>query len=260
MDFNELSQSRRSIRNFKPRDISQEDLIKLITAAQSAPSAGNCQPWHFYIVNDKAVQTELKIACYNQEFMMTAPVFIVVCADIQRSTGRYGDRGKNLYCIQDTAAAIQNLLLCAKSLGLGTCWCGAFDEAKVSAVMNLNDDMRPIAIIPVGYPVSDPIPTKRRPLNEIMTVIGESKYDGNVKNEEVQRKIEHSDMGDTIFNDVNLGNSKFNNINFYGVNISDANLTDGKIHNCNLSNFEIYDCILDKMTINGKDICELLKD
>ena len=257
MEFNELSQSRRSIRNFKPQAISQEDLIKLITAAQSAPSAGNCQPWHFYIVNDKAVQEELTVACYYQNFMLTAPVFIVVCADIQRTIGRYGERGRHLYCIQDTAAAIQNLLLCAKSLGLGTCWCGAFDEAEVSKIMNLREDMRPIAVIPVGYPVSEPIATKRRPLDEVMTFIGETKYDGTAETEETQRKIEHSDMGDVIFNDVNLGNSKFTDINFCGVDISAANLTNGKIHDCNLSNFRIYDCLLDGMTINGKDISEI---
>jgi nitroreductase len=171
MDFNELSQSRRSIRNFRKKDVSQEDLIKLIKAAQSAPSAGNCQPWHFYIINDKAMQTQIMIACYNQKFMLTAPVFIVVCADIQRTTGRYGDRGRHLYCIQDTAAAIQNLLLCAKDLGLGTCWCGAFDEEKVSGIMELQEDMRPVAIIPVGYPGGEPVPTERRPLDEIMTVL-----------------------------------------------------------------------------------------
>jgi len=175
MDFSELSQSRRSIRNFKQQDISREDIVKLIKAAQSAPSAGNCQPWHFYVISDTKLQTEIKNACGNQEFMLTAPVFIVVCADIRRSERSYGDRGRTLYCIQDTAAAIQNLLLCAKSLGLGTCWCGAFDEDKVSAILRLQKDMRPVAIIPVGYPASEPVPTWRRPIDEIVTFIGEIK-------------------------------------------------------------------------------------
>ena len=260
MDFNELSQSRRSIRNFKQQEIPQDDLIKLIKAAQSAPSAGNCQPWHFYIIHDKNLQTEITTASGNQEFMLTAPVFIIVCADIKRSEGRYGERGRDLYCIQDTAAAVQNILLCAKSLSLGTCWVGAFDEAKVSEILRLQEDMRPVAIIPVGYPVSESVPTKRRPLDEIISVIGESNYNGKIESEEPERKIEHCDMGGTIFNDVNLGNSRFNNINFYGVDITDANLSDGEIHECNLSNLKIYNCLLDGMTVNGKDICELLQD
>ncbi|MCL2518259.1 MAG: nitroreductase family protein [Oscillospiraceae bacterium] len=173
MSFIELSQSRRSIRNFQRKEVAKEDLIKLITAAQSAPSAGNRQPWHFFIITDKIIQTEIKNACGNQEFMLTAPAFIVVCADIKRSEARYGDRGRHLYCIQDTAAAVQNILLCAKDLGLGTCWCGAFNESKVSEILQLQKDMRPVAIIPVGYPVSEPVPTKRRPIEEIITFKGD---------------------------------------------------------------------------------------
>lgn len=256
MDFNELSQSRRSIRNFKKKDVSKDDIIKLIKAAQSAPSAGNCQPWHFFIIYDKDLQKKIS----NQDFMLTAPVFIVVCADIKRSENSYGERGRNLYCVQDTAAAIQNLLLCAKSLELGTCWCGAFDEEKVSAVLSLQKDMRPVAIIPVGYPVSEPVPSRRRPFEEIITFIGENEYSCNMEADEPERRFEHCDMGDTVFDDVNLGNSTFHNINFYGVDISDANITDGKIHDCNLSNLKIYNCRLDGMTVNGKVICELLND
>jgi len=173
MNFIELTKSRRSIRNFQKKDITKEDLMKIMEAAQSAPSAGNCQPWHFYIILDRTLQIDIKTACGNQEFMLTAPVFLVVCADIKRSEERYGGRGRHLYCIQDTAAAIQNILLCAKSLGLGTCWCGAFDEGKVSKILNLHQDMRPVAIIPIGYPVSDPEPRPRRPLDEIVTFIGD---------------------------------------------------------------------------------------
>lgn len=258
MDFIELSQLRRSIRSFKQKDISKEDLITILKAAQSAPSGGNCQPWHFYVIHDKAIQIDIVNKCCKQEFILSAPVFIIVCADMKRSEDRYGERGRNLFCIQDTAAAIQNILLCAKDLGLGTCWCGAFDEGKLIEIMHLQKDMRPVAIIPIGYPNNEPVPTKRRPLEEIITFIGESKYDGSEEDEEVQRKFEYCDMGDTVFDDVNLGNCKFQNINFYGVEILDANLTDGKIHDCNLSNLKINNCKLDGMSINGKDIFELL--
>ena len=174
MDFNELSQSRRSIRGFKQQNISKEDLAKLLEAAQSAPSAGNCQPWHFFVISDTAVMTEIRNKSCKQEFILTAPLFIVVCADIKRSEARYAERGRNLYCIQDTAAAIQNILLCAKSLGLGTCWCGAFDEKALSEVLRLEQDMRPVAIIPVGYPLNENATSKRRPIQEIVTFIGDN--------------------------------------------------------------------------------------
>ena len=171
MEFNELTQSRRSIRKFREQDITKDDIIKLLKAAQSAPSAGNCQPWHFFVISDKSIQEKIVPAAYNQEFILSAPICIVVCADIEKTIGRYGDRGRNLYCIQDTAAAIQNILLCAKSLGLGTCWIGAFDEEKLSEILSLQNDMRPIAIIPVGYPANEPDPANRRPLDEIVTYI-----------------------------------------------------------------------------------------
>lgn len=257
MNFLELVQSRRSVRAFKQNNISNEILIQLIEAASFAPSGGNCQPWYFYIVKDINVKTEIINKSCHQNWMLTAPVFIVVCADIKQSENRYGERGRNLYSLQDTAAAIQNLLLCAASLGLGTCWCGAFDEYELRNILGLQKDMRPVAIIPVGYSANEPVMPKRKPLDEIITFIGEDNT-VDLKEENIN-KFEHCDMGGTIFNDVNLGSSVFSNINFCNVDISDANLSNGQIYECNLSNFKIFDSKLDGMTINGRDICELLE-
>lgn len=172
IDFIQLAKSRRSIRKFKETDVTKEQITKLIEAAQAAPSAGNCQPWHFYAVKNKKIQAEIKEIAYNQDWILTAPVCIVVCTETKRNEARYGERGKNLYAIQDTAAAIQNILLCAKSMGLGACWCGAFDERKISEVLGLNEDSRPIAVIPVGYPENNSdSPQNRRPIEEIVTFI-----------------------------------------------------------------------------------------
>jgi nitroreductase len=171
MEFLELAKSRRSIRRFKDTDVTKEQLMKLIDAAQAAPSAGNCQPWHFDVVKDKKMQAEMKESAYNQDFVLTAPACIIICTDSKRSESRYAERGKNLYCIQDTAAAIQNILLCAKDMGLGTCWVGAFDESQVAEILNLPEDFRPVGIIPVGYPAEDFKPQNRRPVEEIVTFI-----------------------------------------------------------------------------------------
>lgn len=256
MDFLELAQSRRSIREFLEKDISHEDVIKLLQAARTAPSAGNCQPWHFYVVRDKTIQSAVaEAAGGRQPFILAAPVMFIVCAEPQRNEKRYGVRGRTLYCIQDTAAAIQNLLLCAKDLGLGACWCGAFDENAVSGILRLPEERRPIAVIPVGYPANEPpVPTKRRSLEEIVTYIGAGRESQNDGGEEKQRMIAHCDMGDTVFEDVNLAGSRFSDINFNGVEIAHANLSGGRIHDCDLTNFTITDCILNGMTINGKTI------
>jgi len=171
--FLELSKSRRSIRGFKDKDVTKEQLTQLVEAAQSAPSGGNCQPWHFYVIKDKNLQAEIKEKSCRQDWILTAPAFIVVCAEGGRSESRYGERGRDLYSIQDTAAAIQNILLCAKNMGLGTCWCGAFDEEKLSEILNLPEKFRPVGLIAVGYPAENSYPPQdRRPIDEIVTFIG----------------------------------------------------------------------------------------
>ena len=174
MDFIELSQSRRSVREYLRKDVSKEDVTKLLKAAQSAPSAGNCQPWHFFVIRDKAIQTEIASKATRQPFIAAAPVVIVVCADVMANKEYYGARGKTLYCIQDTAAAVQNILLCATSLGLGACWCGAFDEKIVSEILALPKERRPVAIVPVGHISDEPLkPVSRMPIDEVVTFVGE---------------------------------------------------------------------------------------
>ncbi len=86
---------------------------------------------------------------------MEAPLAVVCCADLTIAR-HYGARGKSLYCLQDVAASIQNMMLVAYSLGLGTVWVGAFDEREVSGILGLPDHIRPVAIVPVGYPDERP--------------------------------------------------------------------------------------------------------
>jgi SagB-type dehydrogenase family enzyme len=107
-------------------------------------------------------------AALDQSFIEEAPVVIVVCADENRSARRYGSRGRTLFCIQDTAAAIQNIHLTACSHGLGTCWIGAFKEDEVKTILKIPDGMRPVAIIPVGYPDESPTRPSKRPASRIV--------------------------------------------------------------------------------------------
>ena len=173
MDFIDLAWKRKSVRSFKQDDVSVEKITRLLDAARSAPSGGNCQPWHFYVTKDDAQKKLIhQSAGGKQSFMLQAPVHIIVCADLSRTGKVYGDRGRTLYSLQDTAAAIQNLLLCAVDEGLAACWCGAFDEEVVSGILSLDDNFRPIAIIPIGYASKEPAKTKRRPIEEISTFIG----------------------------------------------------------------------------------------
>ena len=145
MEVLEAIKGRRSIRFFTNQPVSEEEVNTLIDAARHAPSAGNIQPWEFIIAKKAETKHKLVVAALNQTFIEQAPVVIVVCANTDASGSGYGSRGATLYCIQDTAATTQNILLTAYSMGLGTCWVGAFKEEEVKEVLGIPDNVRPVA-------------------------------------------------------------------------------------------------------------------
>lgn len=168
MDVMEVIRGRRSVRAFKSEDVPSEIVEKLIDAARWAPSAGNIQPWKFIVVRNPEIKRRLARAALDQAFIEEAPVVIVVCADEACYSQRYGIRGEALYCIQDTAAAIQNIHLVAYALKLGTCWVGAFRENEVREILRVPYGIRPVALIPVGYSAEAPKPPRRKPVCEIV--------------------------------------------------------------------------------------------
>jgi len=167
MEFFEAIKARRSVRAFKPDKLKEGDLEKILDAGRQAPNAGNCQPWEFVVVRDDGVKQKL-VEASGQGFVAEAPVVVVVCANVPRVSSRYGKRGAELYSIQDTAAATENMHLAAVALGYGTCWVGAFDEEAVAKAIKAPKDVRPVAMIPIGRPAEKPAPTSRLPLEKIV--------------------------------------------------------------------------------------------
>ena len=168
LEFEEVIKSRRTIRKFKDEDVSEEDVRKIIEAGILAPSAGNTQPTEYIIIRDMAKKHSISQEALGQVHIMEAPVVIAICANLSRTEKRYGSRGRDLYCIQDAAAAIENMLLTAVSLGLGACWVGAFKELPVKDILKLPDDVRLLAIIPIGHPAEAPDLPKRRSFKEVV--------------------------------------------------------------------------------------------
>lgn len=162
---------RRSVRKFKPDPIPQAILDRLLEAATAAPSAGNCQPWHFYAIRSASVKSALCRCAHQQKFIEDAPLAVVVCAEPTRSAKRYAHRGETLYVFQDTAAATQNILLCAVQNGLDACWCGAFDEAEAALALDLPQALRPVAILAIGYAQGESKKPPRRPMSEVVTFL-----------------------------------------------------------------------------------------
>lgn len=172
MEPDKIFTERFSCRSFLKKEVPEEYIKVILNAGIWAPSAGNLQPWRFLVIKNRELKEKLTEVAYEQEFISEAPFVIVVIALPEESAARYGDRGRNLYSIQDTAAAIQNMLLQASILGLGSCWVGAFSEEKAKGVLNLGKNERPVAILPFGFPGEFP-PSfrKRKGLDKVVKYI-----------------------------------------------------------------------------------------
>jgi nitroreductase len=160
MDVADCIEGRTSVRSYKPDPIDDSIVHEALRMANLAPSAGNLQARDFVVVRDVSSKKALAAAAYNQDFVGAAPVVIVCCANTQRIK-HYQERGTTLYCLQDVAAAIENMILFLYSKGIGSVWVGAFDEKRASAALGLPAHARPVAIVPIGYPAEKSVPRKR---------------------------------------------------------------------------------------------------
>ena len=167
MTFFDLIKERSSIRSFKERNISEEQVQKLLKAANSAPSAGNLQSYEIVVIKDNSLKEKLVKAAHGQKFLGQAPIVFAFIQDEERSEKKYGERGK-LYSTQDGTIAATYLQLAAEELGLGSCWVGAFEEDEVAELLETNK--RPLALVPVGYPARRPSKNSgRRELDDLVS-------------------------------------------------------------------------------------------
>jgi nitroreductase len=141
--------TRRSIRKYKKKTISDEILQNLLRAAFSAPSAGNQQPWHFVILDDRKILNVIHTFHPSAKMLMEADKAILVCGDLHL------EKFKGYWMI-DCAAATENILLAAHSFGLGACWLGIYPrEGRVAGMRKLlllPTHIIPFALIALGYP------------------------------------------------------------------------------------------------------------
>ncbi|MEM4634499.1 MAG: nitroreductase family protein [Candidatus Nitrosocaldus sp.] len=168
MEFSELVKRRGMVRSFKSEKVEHEKLVKILTNAVRAPSAGHLQPWEFIVVKDDSMKQRLAEAALKQMFIAEAPVVIVTCVDTERSASRYGERGRRFYSIIDGAYASLLILLTARDLGLGACFVGAYDDEKIARILELPRHVKPIGIIPIGYPAEKPPRYERIPIEQLV--------------------------------------------------------------------------------------------
>ncbi len=171
MDFFTLLEKRLSTRAFLGKEVEEEKLQQLLEAANSAPSAGNLQAYRIVVVRDSAKKKALGEACFRQGFVATAPIILVFFADPEKSAARYGERGRELYCIQDATIACCYAQLAAVASGLSSVWVGAFDDAMVKGVAGMADNLKPVAVLPLGYAAEKPFKTGRQGLSDLVSYL-----------------------------------------------------------------------------------------
>jgi nitroreductase len=167
-DFFEVVESRRSIRAFLNKEVDEDSLMKILQAANSAPSAGDLQAYEIVVVRDSRRREKLASAAFGQGFVARAPLVLVFVADPKRSSRRYGRRGSDLYCIQDATIGACYAQLAAHALGLGSVWVGAFDDDAVLDVIGATPDLVPVAMIAIGHPAENPEKRPRRALHDLV--------------------------------------------------------------------------------------------
>jgi len=167
MDLVAAIEGRRSVRSFKDRELPKGFIETAVRLGNLAPSAGNLQARDFIIVRGEAQKKMLATAAHGQDFVAKAPAVLVACINLDRIQ-RYGSRGKELYAFMDAAAAIQNILLYVHSSGLASCWVGAFNDSEVAKGLGLPENVRPVALLPIGYQDEGPGRTDRLPLTKVL--------------------------------------------------------------------------------------------
>jgi nitroreductase len=177
MDFDDVVAKRRSIRSYEDRDVPEEMINQLLAYGHQAPTAGNLQPWEFIVVRDaeqrrRVVETTFRgnqvHGDAHQDWLMEAPVFIVVVADKEKSAARYGDKALKTLIYLDCSACVENILLGAVNLDLASCYISGFREPELRTVLGVPESHEVVAFLPVGYGADEGQQRPKVPLNLVV--------------------------------------------------------------------------------------------
>jgi len=160
----EAIEKRQSVRSYQDKEISEDVLRQVLEAGRLAPSANNKQHWKFIVVKDEDLRKKLVPACKNQKFVGEAPVVIAGCGT---DPDYVMTNGEHAYSI-DLAIALDHMGLEAASLGLGTCWIGAFYQEQVKEILGVPEGVRIVNLLTLGYPKELGVRRGRKPLSEII--------------------------------------------------------------------------------------------
>ncbi|WP_455380426.1 nitroreductase family protein [Acidihalobacter prosperus] len=167
-DFFATLRRRHSVRHYQSdMPVESEKLHAVLESALSAPSAGDLQAYQIGVVENAEHRHALAQET-DQAFIEQAPVCLVFCTDAERSAITFGERGRELYALQDATIAAAYAQLAAVAAGLGSAWVGYFNSQEVGRLLNLPPNLQAIAILTLGYPAELPEPTSRRHINDVV--------------------------------------------------------------------------------------------
>lgn len=165
MDLMEAIRQRRSVRSYQDKEVPEETLQQVLEAARLAPSAKNRQEWQFVVVTDDATREQLQRAAKGQRFVGEAPVVI---AGVATGTAYVMSCGVPAAHV-DVAIAMEHIALAAAAHGLGTCWIGAFYQDDAREALDVPEDCKLVALMPLGYPADRAGEKRRKPLDEVVS-------------------------------------------------------------------------------------------
>jgi len=174
MEVLEAIRTRRSIRKYKSDPVDDKTLETVLEAARQAPSWANTQCWHFVVVRNAETKGKLSDTLNDtnpaRDAVRNAPLVIVACAEKGKSGHKDGEpvTDKGDWFMFDVALAMQNLVLAARSLGLGTVYIGRFEAREVDRILSVPDGYCAVAMTPLGYPDETKEPRPRKELGEIV--------------------------------------------------------------------------------------------
>lgn len=164
MKFLELIEKRYSVRAYKPDEVEDKQLNTVLEAARLAPTAVNYQPFQIIVIHTKGRENELN-RIYPANWFVQPPLVLCVCAVHDEAWKRKD--GKNFMDI-DATIVMDHIILASTSIGLGTCWIGAFDPKAAKEVLNLPEGVEAVLFTPLGYPADEPNTKNRKDLSELV--------------------------------------------------------------------------------------------
>lgn len=206
----------RSIRRYQDKEIGEDMLNDILTAATRGATTGNMQLYSIIVNKDKNIKQQLAPLHFNQQAVTEAPVILTFCADFNRfikwcqlRNAQHGFNNMQCYtwAVTDAVIAAQNAVIAAESMGLGTCYMGTvtYNVKPLCQLYKLPKHVVPVACITIGYPAETPGITDRLPLKAVIHEEHYHNYSDNDIND-IYREKENSELTKQLLETNNMDN------------------------------------------------------